>query len=50
MEPKEPLKIRSMACLMKPANFQERPLKPHVIKRRLTNGYVNQDLRKKSIH
>lgn len=34
------LKIRSMACLMKPAQFKERPLSNQVKKDRFINGYV----------
>lgn len=34
--------IRSMACLMKPAQFNERPLKNSVLRDRWLNGYVIQ--------
>jgi hypothetical protein len=36
----KPLKIRSMACLMSPAKYQERPLKPSVIFDRYIHGHV----------
>jgi hypothetical protein len=36
----KPLKIRSMACLMRPAEFKERPLKTSQIYDKSNYGYV----------